>query len=310
VIDPSGGSWYLDELTEELASKAWEIFQETERQGGMLSALKLGWVSEQIDAAYLPRAKDIARRKEGITGVSEFPDIAEERVTQTPLDAAALRKTAAARIASARKEVSTLGALASATEQTAAAVEAAAGGATVGQIASAVGFRSGSTESMAAFQPRNFAEPFEQLRDACDAWQATHGQRPRVFLANFGPVSHHTARAMFSKNFFEAGGFEVIGNDGFKDADAACRALAESGATIAVICSSDKLYPDIVPEAAAKLKQAGANSIVLAGQPSGDNTQPWRAAGVDRFIFMKCNVLETLRELLCEQGVLQDGEPT
>ena len=82
----------------------------------------------------------------------------------------------------------------------------------------------------------------------------------------------------------------MIGNDGFADADAAAAALAESGAEIAVICSSDKLYPDVVPPAAAKLREAGARSIVLAGHP-GDNEQAWTAAGVDRFIFMKCDVL-------------------
>jgi methylmalonyl-CoA mutase cobalamin-binding subunit len=115
-----------------------------------------------------------------------------------------------------------------------------------------------------------------------------------VFLANMGPVSHHTARATYSKNFFEAGGFEVIGNDGFRDADAAVKAFLDSGATVAVICSSDKLYPDIVPQLAPKLKAAGARSVVLAGNP-GANEAAYRAAGVDRFIFMKCDVLNTLR---------------
>ena len=46
-----------------------------------------------------------------------------------------------------------------------------------------------------------------------------------------GPVAHHTARATYAKNFFEAGGFEVVGNDGFRDADAAAKAFADSGAT-------------------------------------------------------------------------------
>ncbi len=73
-----------------------------------------------------------------------------------------------------------------------------------------------------------------------------------------------------------------------------------------MICSSDKLYPDVVPAAAEKLKTAGARSVVLAGNP-GENEQPWHEAGVDRFIFLKCNVLETLRALLVEQGVVSNG---
>ena len=112
---------------------------------------------------------------------------------------------------------------------------------------------------------------------------------------------------MWSTNFFEVGGFEVIGNAGFEDVDSAAAAFRQSGAAIAVICSSDKIYPDVVPQAAATLKQSGASSVVLAGNP-GDNEQAWRDAGVDRFIFVKCNVLETLRELLQSQGVLENQE--
>src|SRR5438067_3506142 len=160
-------------------------------------------------------------------------------------------------------------------------------------------------------RPRHpLAVPFVELRAASDAWRAAHGRRPRVFLANLGPVAHHTARAAYAKNFFEAGGFEVVGNDGFKDADAAARAFSASGATVAVICSSDKLYPDVVPQLAPGLKAAGARSVVLAGNP-GANEPAWRAAGVDRFIFIKCDVLGTLREMLREEGVLDGagGEP-
>jgi hypothetical protein len=72
---------------------------------------------------------------------------------------------------------------------------------------------------------------------------------------------------------------------------------------IAVLCSSDKLYPEVVRQVAPKLKAAGARSVVLAGNP-GPNETEWRAAGVDRFVFVKCDVLATLREMLREEGVL------
>jgi methylmalonyl-CoA mutase len=181
-------------------------------------------------------------------------------------------------------------------------VDAAVRGASIGQLARALGFHAEPT-LLPPLAPHVFAEPFEELRDASDAWQAAHGKRPRVFLANLGPIAHHTARATYAKNFFEAGGFEVIGNNGFQDADAAAKAFADSGATVAVLCSSDKLYPDMVPRTAPKLKAAGARSVVLAGNP-GANEAAWRAAGVDRFIFIKCDVLTALRELLREEGVL------
>jgi methylmalonyl-CoA mutase len=308
VIDPPGGSWYLDWLTDQVADKAWAIFQGIERDGGMLQASRSGWVAKQIDSAFAPRAKNLARRKEGITGVSEFPNIGEAPVARPAPDRDALREAATARTAAARRASPALTELAySGVKPDAGApvglvVEAAERGASIGQLSLALGFHA-EPALLPPLAPHPFAEPFEELRDASDSWQAFHGSRPRVFLANLGPVAHHTARATYAKNFFEAGGFEVVGNDGFRDADAAARAFAASGAPVAVLCSSDKLYPEFVPQAAPKLKAAGARSVVLAGNP-GANEAAWRTAGVDRFIFIKCDVLAVLREMLHEEGVL------
>lgn len=306
VIDPPGGSWYLEQLTDQVAAKGWQIFQEIERSGGMLESIRSGWVARQIDSAFAPRAKDIARRKAGITGVSEFPNVGEARVERIPPDFATLRRAANQRVAAARRvaegvarvrvEVNAPGAA------TAAAIEAAGEGASIGQLARALAFQSEPTV-ISPLSPHIFARPFEELRDASDAWQSAHGCRPSVFLANMGPISHHTARATYAKNFFEAGGFEVITNAGFQQPEEAVNAFAASGAKTAVLCSSDKLYPEVVPQLVPKLKQAGARHVVLAGNP-GANEAAWRAAGVDRFIFIKCDVLATLRDMLREEGVL------
>ncbi|TWU42873.1 methylmalonyl-CoA mutase family protein [Novipirellula artificiosorum] len=299
VVDPAGGSWFIEKLSSQLAESAWGLFQQIEAEGGMFAALKSGWIASQIDAAYAPRAKDIATRREGITGVSEFPNLAEEQLDQRPVDVGALRKAAADRQNAKSAEMKDLSLE---TVLPAACLKAASEGASISQLARAIGFHKSTTE-MTAIEPHLFAQPFEELRDASDVWCTTKGQRPCVFLANMGPVAHHTARATFAKNFFEAGGFEVIGNEGFNDADAVSAALKASGANIAVICSSDKLYPEMVPAVAPALKAAGARSIVLAGHPA-DNESAWREAGVDRFIFIKCDVLATLRELLTDEGVL------
>jgi methylmalonyl-CoA mutase len=206
-------------------------------------------------------------------------------------------------LAKRRSETELLAELSTTSERTSIAIAAAFDGASIGQIARALGFRRESIE-IPPIELRAFAEPFEELRDASDDWHAIHGKRPTVFLANMGPTSHHTARATYAKNFFEAGGFQVSTNNGFRDPEAAAAALAKSGASVAVICSSDKLYPEFVPQVARQLKAAGARSVVLAGNP-GANEQAWRGAGVDRFIFMKCDVLATLREMLREEGVLE-----
>lgn len=78
VADPAGGSWYVERLTEELAAAAWGLFQEVEAAGGMAAALEAGAVQDAIGATRRARREAVARRRDPITGVSEFPDIDEE----------------------------------------------------------------------------------------------------------------------------------------------------------------------------------------------------------------------------------------
>ena len=124
-----------------------------------------------------------------------------------------------------------------------------------------------------------------------------------TFLANMGTPVDFIARSTYALNFFQAGGFEVINNDGFTDPSAAAAAFVQSNCGIAVICSSDKKYEQVAEETAQQLKASGARTVILAGNP-GTNEAKYRAAGIDRFIFVRCDVLNTLQELLHEEGVL------
>jgi methylmalonyl-CoA mutase len=85
VIDPAGGSWYVESLTAELARAAWSFFQDIEAAGGALAALGSGVVAEQVAAVRGRRLADVATRRAPITGVSEFADPAETPVERRPL---------------------------------------------------------------------------------------------------------------------------------------------------------------------------------------------------------------------------------
>ncbi|MFI0980616.1 methylmalonyl-CoA mutase small subunit [Streptomyces sp. NPDC021093] len=87
VVDPAGGSWYVEQLTDELAAAAWEWFQEIEKAGGQEQALASGLVGERIAATWERRTKALAKRREPITGVSEFPLLAERAVDRDPAPA-------------------------------------------------------------------------------------------------------------------------------------------------------------------------------------------------------------------------------
>ncbi len=82
VIDPAGGSWYVERLTDQLARGAWDWFQEIERAGGQQAALGSGLVAERIAQNWAKRTANLARRREPVTGVSEFPNLGEQPVVR------------------------------------------------------------------------------------------------------------------------------------------------------------------------------------------------------------------------------------
>lgn len=295
VADPAGGSWYVEALTRQLADAAWALFQEIEGRGGMAATLLDGWWAGQLAASWSLREKNIARRKDSLTGINEFPNILEQPVERPAPDLAELRMQASVRLAPARVEVpkfraDTLDALVDAAEQ----------GVSIGRLAAALA--DGPGLSIPALPRHRHAESFEVLRDAADAHKAATGAWPVVFLANLGRVAQHTARATYAKNFFEAGGIQALGNSGFKDAESCVQAFKDSNARIAVLCGGDAQYEEHAETFARALKDAGVKILFLAGNP-GDKREIYAAAGVDTFISVGCDVLAILRSTLADLGV-------
>jgi methylmalonyl-CoA mutase len=262
------------------------------------------------------RERDLATLKQAVTGVSEHPDLGEQPVARPRPDRAKLRAEASTRLVAWRRDHPCAAALSALSQVAAepsrapgtlteAAVKAAEAGATLGQISGALASapHKGPPASVEPLAIHPYAAAYEELRDASDRYTARAGTRPRVFLANMGAPADFIARSTYALNFFQAGGFEAINNDGFDDhAAAVAAAFAKSGARVAVICSTDRKYKTVVEETAHRLKAAGARTVILAGNP-GANEAKYRAAGVDRFIFIRCDVLGTLHELLREEGV-------
>jgi methylmalonyl-CoA mutase len=238
VLDPAGGSWYVESLTEQLASVAWDLFAGIEADGGMAAVLADGSFAAHIDGAWEVRRAALATRRVPVTGVSEFPLLAEAPVVREPR----------------------------------ASSPAAAGG----------------------LPARRDAEDFEALRDAASAFRDASGAWPRVFLANLGPVATHTARATWARNFFEAGGVEAVGDEGWSEAADVVTAFEASGASLACICSSDATYAELAEPVAKALKAAGAGRVYLAGNP-GDARAAFESAGVDEFVHVGVDVIATLR---------------
>lgn len=289
VLDPGGGSYLLEKLTSELAEKAWTEFREVERVGGMARALSSGWLQPRIDAAAASRRKNIATRRDVIVGVSDFA-VPEETLPReaSHVDYATVRQEVLARVESRRRHVG-----AGATDQSL----RPANGLTASATAATQWLRLPTP-----LVPRPFAEGYERLREAADLHLEKCGVRPRVYLANLGPLSEHNIRSSFARSLFEAGGFEVLSHPGSGDPDELAHAFEASGTGTVVICSSDALYEKSAEAAARALKKRGARHVVLAGNP-GTFEARYRDAGVDRFVFHRCDAVSTLQEVLKVEGV-------
>jgi methylmalonyl-CoA mutase len=247
VSDPAAGSGGIEALTQALCEAAWRLFQETEKAGGAFAALEQNLIQRKVAATRTVREANIARRKEVLTGASEFPNLHEAQVA----------------VLNAKP------------------VEVAPYGE--------------AKFKFDALPPIRLAVPFERLRDRSDAILKARGTRPRVFLANLGTPADFTARATFAKSFFETGGIEAVDTEGFTDPAALAEAFKASGAALACLCSSDKVYGTQAAAAAKALQAAGARHIYVAGRAS-EQEAALRAAGVADFIFAGGDALATLQQ--------------
>lgn len=149
-----------------------------------------------------------------------------------------------------------------------------------------------------------WTEQFEALRAATEAYEASTGKTVKVFLANMGPIPQHKARADFSAGFFEVAHFEVLRNNGFATVEEAAEAAAKSEAAVAVICSTDDTYPELVPALARAIKAKTPDMMVmLAGAPAPEYKAAYTEAGVDDFIHVRSNCLEILGRIQSERGI-------
>lgn len=302
VADPAGGSWYIERLTGELAEKAWAIFQQIEQRGGMVSALRDGWVHDQIQAAVEPRDRNIATRKDTLVGVSDFPNIEERVALPRAVDRVTQRRAAVERVRAQRQALkwSPASARAAGMDEL---VEAAGAGASIGQLSAWLGTRTPGTNLPTPISLHPFAEAFERLRSASDRHAETSGERPRVFLATVGRTEEHLARTNFVRNVLEAGGLGVAPGPDTDDVARIVDAFRSSGLRLAAVSASDARLPDVVPRLVPELHRAGATGVVVAGNP-GEREAEYLAHGVDRFVFVKCDVVNLLEDLLRREGVM------
>ena len=142
---------------------------------------------------------------------------------------------------------------------------------------------------------QRLGEEFEQLRLATEE----SGRRPKAFMLTIGNLAMRQARAQFSCNFLAAAGYEVIDNLGFKSVEEGVKAAMDAKADIVVICSSDDEYAEYAIPAFNAV--AGKAIFIVAGAPAC--SEELQKAGIENFIHVRVNVLETLKALNEKLGI-------
>lgn len=309
LIDAAGGSFFIEKLTSQIAEKAWEIVKQIETEGGMHQALEKGIPQRMIAETRTAKRNDLSKRKTVLVGTNMYANTKEKQFEIHRTDQKEFVKKRSEFLQKYRLEgdvekhksiIDQLdkAAMAESKDSIEIGSEAIRLGATIGELANI--FRQGSESETIEHKLsiNRLSIEFEQLRELSEKISGERGFAPRVFLANMGSVKEHKARADFARGFFEVGGFQVIYSNGFESEVNAAEEATKSGADVIVICSTDELYPEIVPKLIGELKEKGSNAkIVLAGFPK-DQVEQYKRSGVDEFIYLGCDALELLSKLL------------
>lgn len=248
VVDPSAGSYYIENLTVSIAEQAWALFLQVEEEGGMLAAIQAGKVQAAINASNEARQKAVSQRREILLGTNQYPNFTEVAGAKRPTDAAACCCTAEA-------------------EET----------------------------PIATLNFQRASSQFEALRLRTEA----SGKTPKAFMLTIGNLAMRQARAQFACNFLACAGYDVVDNLGFATVEEGAAAAKAAGADIVVLCSSDDEYAELAIPA---FQAVGNDALfIVAGAPAC--AEELKAAGIENFINVRCNVLDTLNEYNAKLGI-------
>ncbi len=313
VVDPAGGSWYVENLTDQVARKSWELFQQIEAAGGMARALEEGLPQRLVADTATERRERLAVRKDVLVGVNTYANPAEEPLGANPVDEQAVRKTRIEELETLQESASQdahaqvmekLHAIfqVDGPEAFEALIQAAQSGATIGEFTSTLRQGAQARPGVTPLSTHRAAEPFERLRSAVRGWQQA-SEGPDVFCLNLGPVGSYMPRLDFTRGYYQVAGFRVAAEEWFEGPEEAVAAYTHSGAPVAVIVGLDTTYLEQAVETVKGARESGgARHIVLAGMPK-DILEELKQAGVDEFIHIKSDLLKSLENLAQTLGV-------
>ncbi|UZF92769.1 methylmalonyl-CoA mutase [Bosea sp. NBC_00550] len=279
IIDPWGGSYYVERLTAELAKKAWEHIREVEALGGMAKAIEAGIPKLRIEEAAAKTQARIDGRQQAIIGVNCFKPDNEAAIEVLKVDNASVRAQQLdklRRLKAERNEGDVEAALTALTNGAAGdanlldlAVKAARAKATVGEISMAMekvfGRHRAEIKAISGVYKREVGEmnpAVTRVQMMCQAFEEADGRRPRILVAKMGQDGHDRGQKVIASAFADLG-FDVDIGPLFATPDEAARQAVENDVHIVGVSSLAAGHLTLVPELKAALAQAGRPDIMI-----------------------------------------------
>ena len=279
VVDPWGGSYMMENLTQDIADKAWELIEEVEDAGGMAKAIETGMPKMRIEEAAAKKQARIDRGEDVIVGVNKYRIKEEGNVDILDIDNEAVRKSQVARLASIRSSRDE-SAVAAALEDIyqcavngegnllALAVEATRRRATVGEISSALEREFGRFKAHAQTVSGVYGAAFEEdqnwqdISKDIDSFVEQYGRRPRMLVCKMGQDGHDRGAKVVATAFADVG-FDIDLSPMFSTPEEVARQAIENDVHVVGASSLAAGHKTLVPELVAELKKQGAEDIVV-----------------------------------------------
>ncbi len=315
VVDPLGGSYYIESLTQELVDKAWEIIERVEAEGGMAKAVAAGWPKAMIEEAAAGRQARVDRAEDVVVGVNKYRLPSEDHLDTLDVDNAKVREGQIARIKavkSSRDEAACQAALKALTDGAKAggnllelAVVAARARATLGEISSAmedVFGRYGTTPTpvKGVYSAPYAGDPrWAQVVDGVDAVTRRLGRKPKLLVAKMGQDGHDRGANVIASAFADMG-FDVVSGPLFQTPDETVVLALQSDVDVVGASSLAAGHKTLIPELISLLKKEGRPDIkVIAGGVIPPQDYDFlRDAGVQGIYGPGSNVVECAADVL------------
>ena len=279
VVDPWGGSYYVESLTDQVARKAWTLIEEVEKLGGMTRATETGLPKMRIEEAAAKRQARIDSGRETIVGVNKYAVSSEQEIDVLVVDNAAVREKQLARLAEVRarrnsKEVEVaLNALTRCAETGEGnlldlAVSAARKRATLGEISGALEKVFGRYQAVQhtisgvySAESRQDGD-FVKARKLTDDFAKSEGRRPRILVAKMGQDGHDRGAKVIATAFADLG-FDVDLGPLFQTPEEVARMAVENDVHVLGISTLAGGHMTLVPEVIQELKRLGRQDILV-----------------------------------------------